>query len=94
MSVDNEQLFRKLKAIDNTLQQVLTLLRDLHGITVEHQDPPINYANAQQKQAIATLRQRLHMTPMAVEWFDDLRAIDALREIERLNSYTNEKVTL
>ena len=92
MTVENEQLFGKLKAIDHTLHQVLTLLRELHGITNDQQEPPINYATAQQKQLIAVLRNELAMSPMAVEWFDGLRAVDAVREIERLNSYIDEKV--
>jgi hypothetical protein len=32
------------------------------------------------------------MHPMAVEWFDTLRAIDAAREIERLNCYIDDEV--
>jgi hypothetical protein len=92
MTVDNEQIFGKLKTIDHTLQQIIALLRDVHGMTTEQQEPPINYATAQQKQTIASLRHRLDMHPMAVEWFDTLRAIDAAREIERLNCYIDDEV--
>lgn len=92
MTVENEQLMGKLLNVERMVVQILSLMRDMHGMAEASQEPPISYATAHQKRLIATLRNDLAMSPMSVVWYDDLRAVDAVREIERLNSYLDEKV--
>ena len=92
MTVENEQLMGKLLKIEQIMLHICSRLRDMQSLAENGQEPPISYATTEQKRLISTLRNKLAMSPMSVVWYDDLRAVDAVREIERLNSYLDEKV--